>query len=116
MSYMNVLDLSVFPNMSRRHCSLAREQGGLHCLKENEIWEVADDLWHGLPISKIASGFVQAHRIAQKVIEAKGGHGFLGNTAGSTIYCGVRSDFNETAKGLARRDGKKIGAPRCYFC
>jgi hypothetical protein len=71
----------------------------LHSLKEDEIWEAANDVWHGQPSSKIASGFGQAHRIAQKTIEAKGGSGFLGNTAGSTIHCSVRNDFNETSKG-----------------
>jgi hypothetical protein len=53
-----------------------------------------------LPRSKIASGFVQAHPIAQKVVEAKGGNGFLGYTAGSTIHCGVGSGFSKTSKGL----------------
>jgi hypothetical protein len=80
-------------------------------LKEDEIWEAANVVWHGLRSSNITSGFVQAHRIAQELIEAKGGNGFLGNTAGSTIHCGVRDDFNGTSKGLGRRDRKSIGAP-----
>jgi hypothetical protein len=113
MPHMNVLGFLVFPNVSRQHCSLARERGSLHFLKEDEIWEASNDVWHGLPSSEIASGFVQAHRIAQKVIEAKGGNGFLGNTAGSSIHCGVRKNFNESSKGLGQRDGKKIGAPQC---
>ncbi len=104
MPHMNVLDLSVFPGMSRRHCSLARDRGGLHVLKEDEIWAAANDVWHQLPSCKIASGFVQAHRIAQKVINASGGNEFLGNKSfDNGIHCDVRKDFNETTKGLSRR-------------
>jgi hypothetical protein len=75
MLHMNVLHLLVFPNISRQHCSIAREQGSLYCLKENDTWEVANDVW---PLSsEIAS---------QMVIKAKGVNGFLGNTAGSMIH------------------------------
>ncbi len=79
MLHMNVLDLSVFPGMSRCHCSLPRDRDGLHVLKEDKIWAAANDVWHQLPSCKIASGLVQAHRIAQKMINASGGNEFLGN-------------------------------------
>jgi hypothetical protein len=38
MPHMNVLNLSVFLNMSRRHVQLARKRGGLKVLSENDIW------------------------------------------------------------------------------
>jgi hypothetical protein len=105
MLHMNVLDLSVFPGMSRRHCNLARDRGRLNVLKEDEIWAAANDVWHELPSCKIASGFVQAHRIAQKVIHASGGDEFLGKKSfDKGIHCDVRKDFNETStKGLSLR-------------
>ena len=59
-----------------------------------------------LPSSKLAAGFVQAHQIVQKVIEAKGGNHFLGNTVGSTVHCGVLDNFNKTSKGLGDVSGK----------
>ena len=59
---MNVLDLSVFPNMSRRHTQLARDHYGMHVLKENQIFDVAQQVYDDLPSSMIASGFIQAHR------------------------------------------------------
>jgi hypothetical protein len=37
MPHTNVLNLSVFPNMSKRHRNLVQERGGIHVLKENEI-------------------------------------------------------------------------------
>jgi len=60
--HMNVLDLSVFPNMSRRHTQLARDHYGMHVLKENQIFDVAQQVYDDLPSSMIASGFIQAHR------------------------------------------------------
>ena len=99
MPHMNVLDLSVFPNMSKRHAELARSSGGLHVLTENEVWEAAEKVWKKLPSSKIASGFVQARRIADKVIKAKGANDFLGSGGGG-IGVGLCRDFQETRKGM----------------
>jgi hypothetical protein len=44
------------------------------------------------------SAYVQAYRIADKVIGAKGDNAFLGS--GGNIHCGIRKDFNFTANGL----------------
>jgi hypothetical protein len=96
MPHMNVLDLSVFPGMLRRHCNLARDRGGLNVLKEDEIWAAANDVWHELPSCKNASGFVQAPQIGQKVIDARGGNEFLGNKSfDKGIHCDVHKDFNQ---------------------
>ena len=77
MPHMNNLDLSVFPCMSRRHTQLAREQNRQRMLTEDQIWDTAKSLWDCLPSSKTASGFIQAHRIAQRVIEFHGSNTFL---------------------------------------
>jgi hypothetical protein len=77
MPHMNVLDLSVFPNMSRRHVQLARKRCGLKVLSENEIWAAAKRVWEDLESAKIASGFIQAHQIAKEVIKHEGGNEFL---------------------------------------
>jgi hypothetical protein len=109
MPHMNVLDLSVFPNMSRRHAQLARKRGGLKVLSENEIWAAAKRVWEDLESAKIASGFIQAHRLAKEVIKHDGGNEFLG--VGGGISVGIRDDFHQTAKGLKRKDGKVFLAP-----
>ena len=106
MPHMNVLDLSVFPAMSKRHTSLARGRGGLSVLKEDDIWFAANEVWNELPSAKVASAYIQAYRIAQKVIAAGGDNDFLG-TSGS-IHVGVRKDFDETARGLKRKDGRVL--------
>ena len=77
MPHMNNLDLSVFPCMSRRHTQLAREQNRLRMLTEDQIWNTAKSVWDRLPSSKVASGFIQAHRIAQRVIEFHGSVSWL---------------------------------------
>jgi hypothetical protein len=109
MPHMSVLDLSVFPNMSRRHVQLARKRGGLKVLSENEIWAAAKRVWEDLESAKIASGFIQAHRLAKEVIKHDGGNEFLG--VGGGISVGIRDDFHQTAKGLKRKDGKVFPAP-----
>lgn len=109
MPHMNVLDLSVFPCMSRRHIQKSREVGGLKVLSEDNIWDCAKQVWDELPNSKIASGFVQAHRIAAEVIKSGGNNAFLG--VGGTPHVGVRSDFDETCNGLTRKDKKVFSAP-----
>jgi hypothetical protein len=109
MPHMNVLDLSVFPAMSRRHIQRCRETNGLKVLSENEIWSVAEKVWEDLPSCKIASGFVQANRIAKEVIKNKGSNSFLGTQG--TVSVGIRKDFKNTDKGLARVDRKEFPAP-----
>jgi hypothetical protein len=103
MPHMNVLKLSVFPGMSRWHCRLERDRGSLHVLKEDKIWAAAKNVWHEPPSCKIASGFVQAHRIAQKVVNASGGNEFLRNKLfDDGIHCDVCKGFNKTTNGLSR--------------
>ena len=88
---------------------MCRDQHGLRVLKEDDIWEAAEEVWKGLPSHKIAQAFIQAHRIAKKVIKSGGENKFLG--VGGTISVGVRKDFKTTASGVARKDGKRIKAP-----
>ena len=109
MPHMNVLDLAVFPAMSKRHISMCRDQHGLRVLKPDEIWTAAAEVWEKLPCHKIAQAFVQANRIAKKVIKNGGDNKFIGN--GGSISGNVREDFKTTEFGIARKDGKLLKAP-----
>jgi hypothetical protein len=62
-----------------------------------------------LPNCKVASGYIQAYLIAEKVIKEKRDNKFLG--VGRSIHTNVRTDFYETDNGLARKDKEKINAP-----
>jgi hypothetical protein len=99
---MNVLNLSVFPCISKRHIQKSRECGGRRVLLEDKIWQNAEDVWKELPNSKVASAYVQAYRIADKVIQAKGDNKFLGS--GGSIHCGIGNDFKFTENGIERKD------------
>jgi hypothetical protein len=110
MPYMNVLDLLVFPSMSRRHIAKeGRERGGLRVLSQDQIWETRMGVWVELPNAKIASGFIQA----PQVIKAGGGNKFLGVCG--TPYVWVRKDFHQTDNGLVRKDSKIFPASMAWF-
>ena len=64
-----------------------------------------------LPSCNIASGFVQAYRIAKKVIHNNGDNTFLN---GSNIYAGVHQDFEPTSQGLKRKDKLSLPPPPSY--
>jgi hypothetical protein len=106
---MNVLDLSVFPCMSRWHIAEGRSRGGLQVLTENDIWQTTLSVWEQLLNAKIASGFVQAHQIAVEVIKANGVMHSL--VLVGPPHVGVRKDFHETSNRLYRKDGKVFGPP-----
>ena len=59
---------------------------------------------------KVASGYIQAYRIAADVIKAKGDNKFLGvgGSVGGTTHDGVRADFKDNTNriGLTRKDGR----------
>ena len=64
MPHINVLDLAVFPCISRRYCSIAWVRRGLHVLKEDEIWDASLEVWKQLPNYKIGRGYALSYRIA----------------------------------------------------
>jgi hypothetical protein len=78
-------------------------------LPEDEIWQNAQDVRKELPNSKVASSCIQAYRIADKLIQAKGDNKFLGS--GGSIHCGIGNDFKFTENGIERIDKKTISAP-----
>ena len=94
MPHMNVLDLSVFPCMSRRHIQLCRENGGgSQVLQNDAIWENAQSTWATLPNEKIASGYIHAYRMAAKVIKANGNNDFLRAGSDEGLHTGIGKIF-----------------------
>lgn len=110
MPHVNVCDLAVFPKMSRNHSELLRKRGGVRVMKEDEIWDAAEEVWNNMPSCDIARSFVLSHRIAKKIIDAKGGNEFLSGVKGG-LHSDVRKDFINTDRGVKRRDFKDIPAP-----
>jgi hypothetical protein len=96
--------------MSRRHTEACRDTGGSKVLSIDAIWENTEKVWKNLPNCNTASAYIQAHRIASKVIREKSNHSFCG--AGGDLHCGVRNDFIESEEGgLMRKNKKHVAAP-----
>ena len=104
MPHSNVLDLSVFPAMSRRHSEWARKMVGTSVISHNHIWEMALEVYNSMPNCKIASAFIQYWRIMSLVIKSKGSNEFVGRLGKENLHTGIRNDFNETAKGMLPSD------------
>jgi len=78
-------------------------------LKEDAIWEAAEEVWHNLPSSKIALGYIQAFHLAKKVMEMQGDNSFLGSSG--SIHVRICKDFDKTATGLCCKDSRVLLAP-----
>ena len=90
MLHMYILYLLVFPTILRRHCTPTCISRGLCILKEDEIWEVAEQVWKDLPNSKIASTYYHAYHIGKEVVRQKYDNRFLSKHSG--ISLGIRSE------------------------
>jgi hypothetical protein len=109
--YLNVLDLLVFPALSKKHSDLLRQYTAKTVAPADRIYEAAHNVFmNDISGVDIAKAFVLAHRLQKKVISAGGGNNFL-NEGG--LHCGVRADFTMNAKGtgIRRRDRKVQPAP-----
>ena len=96
--YTNVLDLQVFPAMSKRHSELLQifnnTQGDT-----DRIWKIALDIWKGISSAMIARAFILAYRIMGKITETNGDTDWLKNGA---PHCHVRRDFLDTDRGVKK--------------
>ena len=59
MQHTNVLDLSIFLEMSRCHCNLIMISSGLKVASSEAIWNCSKEVWDSLPNKKIAASFIQ---------------------------------------------------------
>ena len=70
-------------------------------LSEAEIWENAKIVWNNLPNHQVASGYIQAHRIVDKVIKAAGDNNFLG-AGGDGIHTGIKKEIRADSRWWTR--------------
>ena len=96
--YTNVLDLQVFPSMSRRHSELLQIYNNTEA-DTDRIWAVALSIWKGLTSAMIARAFLLAYRIMGKIIETKGDTNWLIDGA---PHCNVRRDYHDTDRGVMK--------------
>ena len=96
--YTNVLDLQVFPSMSKRHSELLQIYNNTET-DTDRIWAIAVAIWNGLTSAMIARAFILAYRIMGKIIETKGDTNWLKDGA---PHCNVRRDYQDTDRGVMK--------------
>ena len=97
--YTNVLDLQLFPCMSKRHSELLQ----LYCNSEasfDRIWNVAMAVWKSISSAMMCRSVVLAYRIMEKIIATNGHNDFLQDGA---PHCNVRRDYVDTERGIKRK-------------
>lgn len=97
--YTNVLDLQMFPAMSKRHSELLQMYSNNEANAER-IWKVAQQVWKSCSSSMVSRAFIHAYRIMEKIIEHDGHNHWL---ADGTPHCNIRRDFIDTKHGIAPR-------------
>ncbi len=96
--YTNVLDLQVFPAMSKKHSELLQIFSNTQADSER-IWKIALEIWNGITSAMIARAFILAYRIMSKIVESNGDTEWLRN---GTPHCHVRRDYFDTDRGVMK--------------
>jgi hypothetical protein len=99
--YCNVLDLAIFPSMSKQHSKLLQQNNNTPVKKE-KIMDTAIKVWQDMASWKVANGFILAYRVMKKIIENKGNNQWLSSGA---PHLNVRKDFKPTKMGAFLKAG-----------
>jgi hypothetical protein len=97
--YTNVLDLQMFPAMSKLHSELLQMYSNNEANAER-IWKAACEVWKSCSSSKVCRAFIHAYRIMVKIIEHDGHNHWL---VGGTPHCNIRRDYVDTKHGIEPR-------------
>ena len=114
--YTNVLDLQVFPAMSKRHLELLQVFNNTEADKDR-IWKIALEIWNSMTSSMVARAFLLAYRIMGRIVETKGDTDWLKNGA---PHCNVRKDYADTDRGVKKIediigvDDNEPDSSQCY--
>ena len=96
--HTNVLDLQVFPAMSKKHSELLQVYNNTE-VDIDRIWKITYEIWKGITSSMVARAFLLAYRIMGKIVETKGDTDWLRNGA---PHCHVRRDYVDTDRGVMK--------------
>jgi hypothetical protein len=97
--YTNVLDLQLFPAMSKRHSTLLQLYSDVETSKD-KTWRVAKQVRDNCSSATVCRAFIHAFRIMLKIMEDEGNNAWL--TTGAPL-CNVRHDFVDTPDGKKSR-------------
>ena len=96
--YTNVLDLQVFPAMSKKHSELLQVYNNTEA-SVDRIWKVVQEIWNSMSSSMVARAFLLAYHIMAKIIETNGDTEWLSHGA---PHCHVRRDYVDTERGVMK--------------
>ena len=99
--YTNVLDLQLFPMLSKRHSGRLQLFNNTEAATD-EVWRVAKLVWDEASSADVCRAFVLAWRILQLIIDENGNNKWL---AEGTPHCNVRQDFLNTPEGIRPSHG-----------
>jgi hypothetical protein len=94
-----VLDLQLFPAMSKRHSVLLQQYSDAEASKDR-TWQVAQQVWDNCSSAMVGRAFIHAFRIMKLIMEEKGNNSWLATGA---PHCNVRNDFIDTHEGIKPR-------------
>ena len=94
-----MLDLQLFPAMSKRHSTLLQLYSDAEASKD-KTWRVAKQVWDNCSSAMVCRAFIHAFRIMCKIVEDKGNNAWLATRA---PHCNVRHDFVDTPDGIKPR-------------
>jgi hypothetical protein len=97
--YTNVLDLQLFPAMSKRHSRLLQMYSDAEASKD-KTWRTAQQVWDNCSSAMVCRAFIHAFRIMRLIMEEKGNNSWLATGA---PHCNVRNDFVDTNEGIKPR-------------
>jgi hypothetical protein len=97
--YTDVLDLQMFPAMSKRHSKLLQMYSNNEANAER-IWKAACQVWKSYSSSMVCRAFIHAYRIMATIIEHDGHNHRL---VDGTPHCNVRRDYVDTKHGITPR-------------
>ena len=93
----NVLDLAVFPALSRRHsyflCRKSANPSG------NDIWEAADSVFRNMESSVIARAFILSWHMCKSAVKSRGDNSYMEGD----LHFGIRFNYVNTPRGVRRR-------------
>ena len=98
MPWSNVLDLLIFPKMSKRHDSARFQRTSV--LKCDEIWKHTLDVWREISSAAIAEAFILQYHVMEEVISRKGETSWQAGGAG---HYDLRKDYMETETGIIKK-------------
>ena len=101
----NVLDLCVFPSLSRaasRGALIRRDGTSARVLRGDEIFDVAELAFKKMKESTVARSFMLAHEVVKKIIASEGDNAYITN-----LHLNVRHNYIATKGGVVRVPAKE---------